>query len=412
MPLKDLVLVDLIKVVLSKMIMRCSINYLILSFLFIPINLNADDYVWGEEFKEGDIISAASFNQIFNTLQKLNRIPVDADLTGSWICDAVHSVSGNDTSGWSQKGFLLTLNGASLIMTASSGSSSLDQSYTFSTSNPSPFARFGINGASSGTYVLFKDMLFMKGIISSETISKYQVNLISNNRFVLTPLSDENNLTDLIMCDSTTSVPATPTSVATSASGSLITISWTDRSDNEIGFKIYRRISSESVQKEIASGITASPYLDSSLTEGQTAYYSVSAYNDYGESLKSKVVIGTLDETKPTISSVYPLNGALTSNKIQPLNMYPVNWNFSESVVVKEGFYECINLSTNEICNSVIYLPSGLVSSGWGSTIANSFGIYIDPGVGNIQITLKKDFIEDEAENSLLEDYIWSFNTQ
>ena len=44
---------------------------------------HADDYVWGEEFKEGDVISAATFNQIFNTLQKLNRTPVDADLVGT-----------------------------------------------------------------------------------------------------------------------------------------------------------------------------------------------------------------------------------------------------------------------------------------------------------------------------------------
>ena len=399
------------RVVFNNMSKSASSKYLLLC-LFFSFTLNADDYVWGEEFREGDIISATTFNQIFNTLQKLNRTPIDADLTGTWVCDAVHSESGNDTTGWSLKGFLLTLNGALLTMTASSGSSSLDQSYTFSTSNPSPFARFGTNAASSGTYVLFKDMLFMRGIMSSETISKYQVNLISDDRFILVPLSNQSELTDLIMCDSATAVPATPTLVTTSTSGSIVTISWTDKSDNEIGFKVYRRISSENLEKEIASGISTSPYLDSGLTEGQTAYYSVTAYNDYGESLKSKVVIGTLDETKPTISSVYPLNGAVSSNKLQPINMYPVSWNFSESVVVKEGFYECINLTTNDGCNSVIYLPSGLTGSGWESTIANSFGIYIDPGVGNIQITLKKDFIKDEANNSLLEDYVWSFNTQ
>ena len=53
---------------------------------------HADDYVWGEEFKEGDVISAATFNQIFGTLQKLNRTPVDADLVGTWSC---HAVSNN-----------------------------------------------------------------------------------------------------------------------------------------------------------------------------------------------------------------------------------------------------------------------------------------------------------------------------
>ena len=58
---------------------------LFLLTLFLKSSISkADDYVWGEEFKEGDIISAATFNQIFNTLQKLNRPPVDADLVGTW----------------------------------------------------------------------------------------------------------------------------------------------------------------------------------------------------------------------------------------------------------------------------------------------------------------------------------------
>ena len=95
------------KVVFNKMTKLVSLKYLLLS-LFFSLTLNADDYEWGEEFREGDIISAATFNEIFNTLQKLNRTPIDADLTGSWVCDAVHyerSVSGYDTTGWSVKGF-------------------------------------------------------------------------------------------------------------------------------------------------------------------------------------------------------------------------------------------------------------------------------------------------------------------
>lgn len=44
---------------------------------------HADDYVWGEEFKEGDIISAATFNQIFNTLETINRTVKDSDLVGT-----------------------------------------------------------------------------------------------------------------------------------------------------------------------------------------------------------------------------------------------------------------------------------------------------------------------------------------
>ena len=140
-----------------------------------------------EEFKEGDVISAATFNQIFGTLQKLNRTPVDADLVGTWSCDAVHSQSGLDTTGWTANDFLLTLDNAQVTMTASSQSTSLAQAYSISTSNPSPFIRFGTNVASSGTYILFNDMLLIKGVMSASAVSKYQVNIVSDDRFVLTP---------------------------------------------------------------------------------------------------------------------------------------------------------------------------------------------------------------------------------
>ena len=43
---------------------------------------NSDDFTWGEEFKEGDTISAEVFNQIFTTIEKISRTVVDTDLLG------------------------------------------------------------------------------------------------------------------------------------------------------------------------------------------------------------------------------------------------------------------------------------------------------------------------------------------
>ena len=284
----------------------------IATFILI-FNLNyieADDYVWGEEFKEGDVISAATFNQIFDTLQKLNRTPVDADLVGTWSCDSVHSVSGGlDTTGWVANEFLLTLTNAQLTMTASSESTSLAEAYLFSTSNPSPFIRLGTNTAASGTYKLFKNMLLMQGIMSASAISKYQLDVVSNDRFVLTPLSDGGNYPDLIICDSAIAVPAAPTSITATNAQTTVNVTWTDQSSDETGFKIYRRLSTETEAIELATAVAASPYVDSTLTEGQTAYYSVSAYNANGESAKSKVVTATLDSIAPTLVSTSPANG-------------------------------------------------------------------------------------------------------
>ena len=128
---------------------------LFLLTLFLKSSISkADDYVWGEEFKEGDIISAATFNQIFNTLQKLNRTPVDADLVGTWSCDAIGLANGANNSGWTVKGFLSQLSNSQVTFTASELNKSVDGSYSYSTSYPNPFYRAGgsySNNAESGS---------------------------------------------------------------------------------------------------------------------------------------------------------------------------------------------------------------------------------------------------------------------
>ncbi|MCH2668441.1 MAG: hypothetical protein MK009_01085, partial [Gammaproteobacteria bacterium] len=103
--------------------MKLHLSFICLLLLLVTSISKADDYVRGEEFIEGDVISATTFNQIFNTLQKLNRTPVDADLVGTWSCSALHTDFGSsDTTGWTTNNFVYTLTGAQLTMTASTDS--------------------------------------------------------------------------------------------------------------------------------------------------------------------------------------------------------------------------------------------------------------------------------------------------
>ena len=115
------------------------------------------------------------------------------------------------------------------------------------------------------------------------------------------------------MCDSAVAVPAAPTSTTATNAQTTVNVTWTDQSSDETGFKIYRRLSTATEATQLATAVTASPYVDSTLTEGQTAYYSVSAYNANGESAKSKVVSATLDSVKPTVVSTTPTNGGSTT---------------------------------------------------------------------------------------------------
>ena len=407
--------------------------------LILIFNLNyieADDYVWGEEFVEGDVISAATFNQIFGTLQKLNRTPVDADLVGTWSCSSVRSYyTGMDTTGWVRTGFIDLLSNAQLTMTASSAAKSLESAYSFSTSAPTPLISFDdASYASSGTYMLYRSTLFFKGLMTpsgnSTSVIKHQVNIVSDDRFTLTPLSGGGNSPDMIVCDSAIAVPASPTTTIATNAQTTVNVSWTDQSSDETGFNIYRRLSTETEATQLATAVTASPYVDSTLTEGQTAYYSVSAYNANGESGKSRVVAATLDSVKPTAVSHVPSANQQVDPAVRSHQNLSIT--FSEAVKIicpaggngpscsTAGFaitavgtkdndelsnynYE-FPVSGSPFASAITVGQSGIVFSG-DLTPLNL------PRGDTITVTVHKEWIQDANGNQMAADYTYTFTT-
>ena len=373
--------------------------YLLTLFLTTSIS-HADDYVWGEEFKEGDIISAATFNQIFNTLQKLNRSPVDADLVGTWSCSAIEKMSNNaqNVNGWSQQGFLWVLPAQQVTMSASGDNSSMLSPYSISTGAPSPF--YVSDNASMGTYSLFNGMLFLNGI--SGAVDQYYVDIVSDDRFVLQGVTSGGTaVPDFIICDSAIAVPAAPTATTATNAQTLVNVTWTDNSTDETGFKIYRRLSNENEATELATAVTASPYVDSTLTEGQTAYYSVVAYNDNGESAKSKVVSATLDSVKPTVVSTTPVNGGSTTGTT-------VSINFSESIIMKcpIPLVTCGGLNPIKLVGAGNTYYMGFVDFS-GSTLSSQ--PFVDGANPSYTVTIDSDFIYDLNGNKMSQDYVFTF---
>ena len=277
---------------------------------FTCISSYADDLKVADDFKSGDLVSADTFNQIFDTLEQINRTVVDTDLVGVWSC-AVSEHSANTAStvsGWSQKGLIWELTGAQINMTASSGSTSKEAAYTISTGAPSPLYTTS-SSASTGSYVLFEGMMFVK-IGDSTATHTYEVDIVSNDRITLKGNAELGPpQPTFLVCDSAEAVPASPTSPTATNNKIGINLAWTDASSDETGFKVYRKLSTETEAKLIATQ-TAVTYSDTDLAEAQTAYYQVVAYNGNGESSKSKTVSATLDSILPTFVSVTPYNGA------------------------------------------------------------------------------------------------------
>jgi hypothetical protein len=381
--------------------------------LILIFNLNyigADDYVWGEEFKEGDVISAATFNQIFDTLQKLNRTPIDADLVGTWSCNAITT---RNTDGWTNKGAFFQLENAQVTLTSSGSSSSIESPYAISTSAPSPFKR--TSGAFSGVYSLFDNMIFTK--ISGETDSRiFLVDIKSETKidFIFQETSAQSfpaNYSSYISCNSAVAVPAAPTTTTATNAQTTVNVTWTDQSSDETGFKIYRRLSTATEATQLATAVTASPYVDSTLTEGQTAYYSVSAYNANGESAKSKIVSATLDSVKPTVSSHSP-----TANQQVTNTSRTVSITFSEAVkVICPGEGNAWFCST---AGSAITAVGTSKTYGYFASVG-TIGLALSGNIvgsaetlnasDTITVTVHKEWIQDVNGNPMAADYTYTF---
>jgi len=410
-----------------------SLNKLLAGTLlaFACISSHADDLKVADDFKSGDLVSADTFNQIFDTIEKINRTVVDTDLVGVWSCDAMTT---RNTSGWTSKSLFYILENSQVNLTASSSATSLESAYTISTSSPSPFKRT-LASAFSGTYILHNNKLFTKQADESEA-RIWDVNIISSTRFELTFLetsaqSFPTNYASFITCDSAEAVPASPTSPTATNNKTGINLAWTDASSDETGFKVYRKLSSESEAKLIATQ-TAVTYSDTDLAEGQTAYYHVTAYNDNGDSAKSKVMSATLDNTAPTILTVAPINSASISHNWSsgsaPLpfsgtsasdTAVTVSITFSEKVeVTVEGAVSVtstrtINKNQTE-SKAYTFLEKGVT----GTTLAFSVPALAfqlesnameDDEVENLSITVKSGEIKDANGILLAQDYVWSF---
>lgn len=389
----------------------------------VCVSSYADDLKVADDFKSGDLVSADTFNQIFDTIEKINRTVVDSDLVGVWSCDAMTT---RNTTGWSSKSLFYILENSQVNLTASSSATSLESAYTISTSSPSPFKRT-LASAFSGTYILYNNKLFTKQADESEA-RIWDVNIISPTRFELTFLetsaqSFPTNYASFITCDSAEAVPAPPTAPTATNNKTGINLAWTDSSSDETGFKVYRKLSTETEAKVIATqtGVT---YSDTDLTEGQTAYYQVVAYNDNGESAKSKAVSATLDNIAPTVVSTTPENNGTGSRQLRNVVV-----TFSEKVetVCPAGDQStglagsiCPTSGSPVTFTAMIGGESRVVSSysltaGFGGSTTVSLTTMgsaerFDANQTGITVTVDKDWIRDANGVQMTEDFQFNFN--
>jgi len=396
-------------------------KFLILPLVF-SIIVSSDDLKIAEDFKEGDIVSAETFNQIFDTLEKINRTVKTEDLIGTWSCDAMTT---RETSGWINKGLYCSLEGAQVNFSdAVSGTGSAK---VVTTSSPSPFKR--VNSSFTGEFIVLNNKLFTKD--SGETDSRiYDINFISDSRFELTFLetsaqSFPANYASFLTCDSSAKVPAAPTLPSAVNNKATITLTWADASVDEIGFKIYRKIDGSS-EYTLISTQTENSYSDSDTSEGTKYFYYIVSYNDNGDSAKSLIVSAAADSIAPTAIASSPAN-----NETVGRQLYEIIVEFSENVVIvcpagDQYIGEFNNGPNCPTTGGAITFTANIEGSSRTASLRNitigtggnknlKLGTMgsaerFDANQNNIEVKINKDWIRDANGNQMTSDFSFSFN--
>ena len=156
--------------------------------------------------------------------------------------------------------------------------------------------------------------------LTPDTTYTYRVR--AYNSFGYSDYSNEAEVTT----PSLITIPEAPTNLTVSdITSESVSLSWTDNSDNEEGFKLYRR---EKEEADFSLLITlpadTTTYTDDSVEPEKTYYYKVLAFNSAGDSDFSNVVTATIPPSKPE----KPANFTITETVGRSVSF---SWEFSGS---------------------------------------------------------------------------------
>ena len=266
--------------------------------LSFPMNLIGADFDTPHRFSAGDTISADMMNEIFDYIKNANKMISASELIGTWSCTIYTQTSGCALLSTLGTDSLFRYNSTTLVMIDDE-----DGTYSYTSTIPNIFncADDSDNGTGLGNWVVKNNVLFIdvykwgiKGDPSLEAqLGFVKLKKVSNTRLLM---ESEQAKPVFAECEKQNIPPISPTLdnvtqiSATSDSGYRVSLTWTDNSTDETGFKVLRKDSlTGSFSTVTTTSANATSYSDTVTTAG-SYWYRVSSTNSIGDSTGSKVV--------------------------------------------------------------------------------------------------------------------------
>jgi len=251
-----------------------ALTILCMAFIYMPVL--ADDHP--PYLQEGDLASADFFNDWFETFAKGLGEITPQDLLGIW--DAV-SVS-NDVSMSNLSSLWTNVDNLCIVLEGSTVTfkDDSDGTYSLETSYPNPFSCYSYNEDSyQSNFNIINNLLVMEDGV------EYDITYINKTKYILTFTEKMNTCVPAsIKLTKINPPPDIPSYLALNLNGDDVEVSWTDNSDDEKGFRIYRRDGLDNEFLEIGTAAENETFYTDTPGTGKF-YYRVFSYNDNGESL-------------------------------------------------------------------------------------------------------------------------------
>ena len=276
-------------------------------FLSYPMYLIGGDYDTPHTFSAGDTISADMMNEIFDYIKNSNKMISASDLIGSWSC-LLYTTTGECTTANTQLAedkkwdngtgdplYVYNTNTLEMIADNVSGGTTPDGTYSYTTPLPNMFNCGDAQHGGLGKWIVKNNVLFRtfsSGGNEGNPAVEAQNMVVNLKKVTNTKILMEFNPTKPVFaeCDKQNIPPNNPRNFTASASGMTVNLAWTDNSTNETSFNVLRRDTLEGNWDNVTNtAADATSYSDNVPAAG-TYWYRVSATNDYGDSVPSKMV--------------------------------------------------------------------------------------------------------------------------